>query len=87
MTSATVTSFDLMLELVVRELLKYKVTDPIALTLDQAQVHTFEQFHSINIDDLHVSTYMNATAATSDPGETKIKEVQTIKHVYTIVVI
>ena len=77
------TPFDAQLEVLLVNMLKCTTaTNPIYLVLDQNHIHTFEQFRSIEIDDLPTFKYKKPTTAGTEETLhiTPLKEVQNCVH-------
>jgi hypothetical protein len=60
-------NFDANLEHVVTQILKHPLTHPIALALSQSYVPSFDDFQTIDVDDVHELKYTMANVP-KDPG-------------------
>jgi hypothetical protein len=76
-TTARMASFDSGLKHLVVDIIKYKITHPLAMALDQAFVSTFNEFHSIEIADVNEFTYKaSVTSDTVKLHTTLVKQIQ-----------
>jgi hypothetical protein len=61
-------NFDANLEHIVVVILKLTLTHPLALALSQSFVNTFDDFRTIDIDDVHELKYNMTTDPANTPG-------------------
>jgi hypothetical protein len=61
-------NFDAILEHIVTVILKLTLTHPLALALSQSFVNTFDDFRTIDINDVHEFRYNMTSVSLSTPG-------------------
>jgi hypothetical protein len=73
-------NFDVILEHIVTVILKLTLAHPLALALSQSFVNTFDDFRTIDIDDVHEFRYNMTTDPANTPGTklhvTVVKKIQ-----------
>jgi hypothetical protein len=73
-------NFDANLEHILMVILKLTLTHPLALALSQSFVSTFDDFQTIDIDDIHEFRYNMTTDPANTPGTklhvTVVKKIQ-----------
>jgi hypothetical protein len=73
-------NFDANLEHIVTVILKITLAHPLALALSQSFVNTFDDFRTIDIDDVHNFRYNTTTDPANTPGTklhvTVVKKIQ-----------
>jgi hypothetical protein len=73
-------NFDANLEHIVTVILKLTLAHPLALALSQSFVNTFDDFRTIDIDDVHELRYNTTTDPANTPGTklhvTIVKKIQ-----------
>jgi hypothetical protein len=60
------TTPDAKLEYVVINILGFTLTHPVGLALPQSYVTTFDEFHTIDVDDVHEFQYSTTNKASPD---------------------
>jgi hypothetical protein len=77
---AKMSNFDVKLEHLVKEILKYPLSHHVSLGLDQSYINTFHEFRMINIDNFHTFTYKKASAKKEDlPSKLRMTLVKAIQ--------